>query len=309
MIGATFSKRIRGCPAFLAGTPRAFKVVFAFVILCVLASVAICALQNRNRVFRSTELENMYDALLRQANAEQLRRKIVFRVPKIGEKLLLDSLVLTDRNSEIILKYEQRDGNLPLDQIEEGLKEALQIGRFRSDPVERAVYQRIPERICYVLRDSFRSSFLDDFDISVSKLTGRVYVSTDSERVSRILPGEGVFFFSSGNTAEEVESGLVRNRRGVPTYRLIGLYLEPESPVTNRESGLRIVRLVEGSQAHRSGLMPGDVIAEVDGIKVHDVQVFFQLIHERAEKKTVRLKVTRESTHFEVELFVPRHGG
>jgi len=262
-------------------------LLFLASVLALSAFVTLC--HKKGGVFESDSLDRMFEAMLEMSNTLPLKHQIHFHRPRSNEKLPLNSLILTDRNSELVLRFELVHGNEELttpfiiDQLE-----AMMIpGSIEARQGE--YYKTIPGGSVYILRDVSGDNFFDMFDIFVDAYLGTVRLSTDVEKISRINSGMPVW----GGIASEVsKSGVVR---GHVSKGALGLALIAESVRVKDFTGARIDTLIENSPAHKVGLSGGDIIIKVNGKTFNDVEDCIRLIEIAKGTGAVNLTVYRDS--------------
>lgn len=84
------------------------------------------------------------------------------------------------------------------------------------------------------------------------------------------------------------------------TFGGIGVYIEKSQA---SDSQLTIVEPVDGTPAFRAGLLPGDVIYEIDGMKTQGVDIMVSVSKMRGPKGSdVKLKILRDHKYFDVTI-------
>ena len=68
--------------------------------------------------------------------------------------------------------------------------------------------------------------------------------------------------------------------------------------------GVRVEDVVEGSPAERGGVLPGDVLTEIDGREIENLRAFSSLLRTLEPGQTVRAKLTRGSERVTVAVTV-----
>ncbi len=70
----------------------------------------------------------------------------------------------------------------------------------------------------------------------------------------------------------------------------------PAGPETPQEvvNAVKVLEVVEGSQAEALGILPGDLIINYDGTQVHTAQELLKAVKEKADQETVELIFVRE---------------
>ena len=84
------------------------------------------------------------------------------------------------------------------------------------------------------------------------------------------------------------------------TFGGIGVYIEKNQSSDNQ---LTIVEPVEGTPAFKAGLLPGDVIVEIDGMQTKSVDITISVSKMRGPKGSdVKLKILRDHKYFDVNI-------
>lgn len=70
----------------------------------------------------------------------------------------------------------------------------------------------------------------------------------------------------------------------------------PAGPETPREvvNAVKVLEVVEGSQAEALGILPGDLIINYDGTQIHTAQELLKAVKEKSDQETVELIFVRE---------------
>ena len=282
---------IRGFLKTYFNRDRGIRTTFLIVTLFTLINVT-CTAKSRDAT-PSSDSDRLYTSLLRRANAERFADKIRFHTPSIGETIPLNSLILTDSESEITLKFEPGMELLPADALAQ-LEMALPLGRFFVS-YDRKYYWIVPEKNCLILRDLSKRNFLAKFEIFVESYFGYVRISTDSEIIAQILPGESVAGSLATDEIEKVEDGFIVYKRSPLNPQTLGLRIAVQPALTTQGVGATVHLLVKDSRAHRAGLLPGDVIVKVDGKPFDNLDEFSQLLGEAKRTNCISLSIIRNS--------------
>lgn len=73
--------------------------------------------------------------------------------------------------------------------------------------------------------------------------------------------------------------------------------------------GIRVVALLPGCFAERAGVIVGDIITEVDGVEMNDLDDYVKAVELRElnSSKTMKIKVLRNEELFEIEMALGRY--
>jgi len=109
----------------------------------------------------------------------------------------------------------------------------------------------------------------------------------------------GVGFGTTAATVREVLPRLMEGK-DVEAHQppFLGVQKDPEAPDIE---GARIHKVVDGSGADRAGLLPGDLITEIEGVSLGSFDQLRRIIYSRKPGETVKLKVRRGSETLDVE--------
>lgn len=280
---------------------QSIGAIFLVVLLFALMNVA-CTAKNRDGV-PSSDSHTLYTSLLKRANAERLEDGVRFHRPNIGENIALNSLILTDSESEMTLRFEPKTKRLPIEAIPE-LEMALPFGRFFVS-FDTNYYRIVPQKTYLILRDISKRDVLAKFDILVESYFGSVQISTDSEIIAQILPGEPVIGSFAGDEIEKVENGFIVYKEGSLSSQLLGLRMALETTPTTEGVAATLHLLVKDSRAHRAGLLPGDLIIKVDGKPFNNLDEFFELLQEAKCRNCISFIVMRNSTMSDHVVLLP----
>lgn len=84
------------------------------------------------------------------------------------------------------------------------------------------------------------------------------------------------------------------------TFGGIGVYIEKNQ---SSENQLTVVEPVEGTPAFKAGILPGDIISEIDGMKTKGVDIMMCVSKMRGPKGSdVKLKILRDHKYFDVKI-------
>lgn len=140
--------------------------------------------------------------------------------------------------------------------------------------------------------------------------SGGPLVNIDGEvvgiNVMIIQPGQGIGFAIPINLAKTIMMALINQGKVVRPWLGIGLQdLTPELiasfKLENKEGAL-IGQVFEGSPAEKAGLKLGDIITEIDEVKIKNSQ---DVVHEVLKKQVgqkVKMKIIREGKEMEILL-------
>jgi S1-C subfamily serine protease len=113
----------------------------------------------------------------------------------------------------------------------------------------------------------------------------------------------GVGFGTTAATVEEVLPQLLAGKDvEQPPRPVLGVQKDPEVPDIE---GARVHSVMEGSAAARAGILPGDVITEIEGVTLHSFDHLRRIVYSRKPGEAVKLKVRRGTEVLDVE---PRLG-
>jgi hypothetical protein len=255
--------------------------------------------QKQEEIFETDSLNDLYDAMLRHTNSETFKYQLDFDSPRKGEKLSLESLILTDKDSVLKLRVEPIEGNNARESSLERLERVFLFPDGQTEVLDGKYYIEIPEGTYYILRDISPERVLQEYKIFVEEYTGHVYIST-SEAISSIKP-RGDVYGGFGQELKITKNGIVQE----PGEKSeLGLLFPLELVKINGSYGCKIQYVIENSPAYKAGLMPNDVIIKVNGEDFEDVERFFYLVERAKESKRVAFTVYRDSQilDFAVEL-------
>ena len=123
-----------------------------------------------------------------------------------------------------------------------------------------------------------------------------------------ILPAQGICFAIAASTAERVAVALIREGRVRRAYLGIGgqALALPRRVVRHyalaRESGVRIETIEKGSPADRAGLRSGDVIVEIAGAAVADIDDLQRVLGAERIGTPLSLRVIRRDRAEKIDL-------
>ena len=75
---------------------------------------------------------------------------------------------------------------------------------------------------------------------------------------------------------------------------------------TENGTGAKILNVEEGSAADKAGLKKDDIITEIDGEKVNNVDDIKQQIDEADDKESLKLKANRNNAEMNFEIKIPK---
>jgi serine protease Do len=117
---------------------------------------------------------------------------------------------------------------------------------------------------------------------------------------------QGIGFAIPSNIAKTVMEELIRSGEVVRGW--IGILVDPVTDDLARRLGLRkaegvmVTRLYRGSPAHRAGILPDDVILEINGRKVESAGHLRNAVAQTKGGETLRLKIFRRGREAEVRV-------
>jgi S1-C subfamily serine protease len=122
------------------------------------------------------------------------------------------------------------------------------------------------------------------------------------------MPAQGICFAIAINTAKFVASRLIRDGRvrrsfigiggqNVPIHRSVVRFHN-----LNRESGVLVVSVEQGSPASKAGLRDGDVIVDYDGQPIADIDDLHRLLTDEKVGVKSPLSIIRRSQKVELQL-------
>jgi S1-C subfamily serine protease len=109
----------------------------------------------------------------------------------------------------------------------------------------------------------------------------------------------GVGFGTTAATVREVLPRLMEGKDvEAPQPSFLGVQKDPEAPDIE---GAKIHRVVDGSGAARAGILPGDVIIEIEGVSLNSFDHLRRIIYGKKPGEKVKLKLRRGSETLDVE--------
>ena len=126
-------------------------------------------------------------------------------------------------------------------------------------------------------------------------INGRLIgINTAKIKISGV---EGMGFAIPSNTVKQISSALIENGSVVRPW--IGVYISTLTPMDAQrfglsvESGILIREVVEGGPADKAGILPMDVLLEIDGTVLTDTAQLQQLLQKLAVGQTVEATLAR----------------
>jgi serine protease Do len=119
-----------------------------------------------------------------------------------------------------------------------------------------------------------------------------------------IQPGQGIGFAIPINLAKVIMTELIANRKVVRPWVGIGLQdltedLEKSFNLKDREGAL-INQVFDGSPAEKAGLKAGDIVTEIDGVKIKNSQDLVKEVLKKKVGQNIRLGILREGKTAEI---------
>jgi serine protease Do len=138
--------------------------------------------------------------------------------------------------------------------------------------------------------------------------SGGPLVNIDGEvvgiNVMIIQPGQGIGFAIPINLAKTIMTALISQGKVVRPWMGIGLQdLTPEliaSFKLEEKEGALIGQVYEGSPAEKAGLKVGDLILEIDGVKVRNSQDVVREVLRKGVGQEIKLEIIREGKKTEI---------
>jgi serine protease Do len=138
--------------------------------------------------------------------------------------------------------------------------------------------------------------------------SGGPLVNIDGEvvgiNVMIIQPGQGIGFAIPINLAKTIMTALISQGKVVRPWMGIGLQdLTPEliaSFKLEENEGALIGQVYEGSPAEKAGLKVGDLILEIDGVKVRNSQDVVREVLRKGVGQEIKLEIIREGKKTEI---------
>lgn len=119
---------------------------------------------------------------------------------------------------------------------------------------------------------------------------------------------QGIGFAVPSNMAKSVMTQLIK--KGKVTRGWLGVTIQNVTPELAREFGLKkptgalVTDVLKGSPAEDAGLKRGDVIIELNGKEVNDVESLRNRVAQTEVGSTINLKVKRESSTIQLEAII-----
>ena len=117
-------------------------------------------------------------------------------------------------------------------------------------------------------------------------------------------------FAIPSNTVKQISNALIEN--GTVVRPWIGVYISTLTPMDARrfglsvESGILIQEVVEGGPADKAGILPMDVLLEIDGTALTDTAQLQQLLQKFAVGQTVEATLARGREKVTVQLVLDK---
>jgi len=119
-----------------------------------------------------------------------------------------------------------------------------------------------------------------------------------------IQPGQGIGFAIPINLAKTIMADLITNKKVTRPWVGIGLQDLTEDLVKSfnlkDKEGTLINQVFEGSPAEKVGLKAGDIVMEVDGVKVKNSQDLVKEVLKKKVGQNIRLGIIREGKTMEI---------
>lgn len=114
-----------------------------------------------------------------------------------------------------------------------------------------------------------------------------------------ILPGQGIGFAIPINLAKRIMAELIETGKVTRPWVGIGVQnltseLRKSFKLKGEEIGALIGQVYEGSPAEKAGLKPGDLIVEVDGVKIKDSQDVVREVLKKKVGQKIQMVVLRD---------------
>lgn len=139
-------------------------------------------------------------------------------------------------------------------------------------------------------------------------INGRLIgINTAKIKISGV---EGMGFAIPSNTVKQISNALIEN--GTVVRPWIGVYISTLTPMDARrfglsvESGILIQEVVEGGPADKAGILPMDVLLEIDGTALTDTAQLQQLLQKFAVGQTVEATLARGREKVTVQLVLDK---
>jgi len=121
-----------------------------------------------------------------------------------------------------------------------------------------------------------------------------------------IQQAQGLGFAIPINVAKEIAKQLIKDGRIIrPWIGIYGMDISPESAKEYgfvKDSGVYVVKVIEGSPAEDSGLQQGDIITEIAGQKVDGMDSLKDILKSYQINDKIKLVVHRGNKSFTLEL-------
>jgi len=82
--------------------------------------------------------------------------------------------------------------------------------------------------------------------------------------------------------------------------------LRKEMDITQNIDGMLVRQVIAGSNAERSGLSFGDILAEMNGIKVKDLMTFYRILETQPKDTALVMKVFKAGKEKQISLLLPQ---
>lgn len=119
---------------------------------------------------------------------------------------------------------------------------------------------------------------------------------------------QGLGFSIPSNTVRKVAEQLLVTKKGKAAKPWVGISMQDVTPDMAEQWGFRakrgvlVAEVISGSPAATAGIMPGDIIVEVDGIDIGSVAAFKSIVNSKTPGTEITISLWRQNEKRELKL-------